>query len=125
MLLLAGHASALELRAYRNQPVDGCGYVVVNPAYTGEDRCVVAVIPSDATRLTWQATELWEMPPAGSQSGWTRLTCGATLAGQRWSFSCFNAGTLGEYQGVRMSGWYDGSAAQLDTTVRAWWQAQR
>ncbi len=130
-VLCAMPAAALELRATVYPPLvlgaERCGTVVVNPSYTGTDPCVVAAVPVETYRLTWQATELWEMPPAGTPAGWTRLTCGATYdyGAQKWSFSCFNSGVIGEQNGTRMAGLFTGGAAQLDTTVRAWWQAQR
>ena len=132
------------------KPVYGCcgQWLVVDPAYKpplvggvpAPDPCVVVAIPANAQALAWVATELWEMPPQVSEAekaslggpptfvdgqwvyaydGWTRLTCGATKDGSSWSFSCFDAGVIG------IEGLFTGTAAQLDATVRTWWQAQR
>lgn len=132
-VLLAASASAVELTASTWPPVSGCGSVKVDPGYVppiidGQpqpDPCIVAAIPSEAQSLRWRATELWEMPPAGSPSGWTRLTCGAVRDGSDWSFSCFDAGVIEQWQGRSMAGRFAGTAAQLDVVVRAWWAAQR
>jgi hypothetical protein len=123
---------------------------VVDPGYKppvvkgvpAPDPCIVAAIPANTMALAWVATELWEMPPQVSDQekvrldgppvwvsgewvyaydGWTRLTCGASLDGGHggWSFSCFDSGQIG------IEGLFKGTGAQLDATVRAWWQAQR
>jgi len=151
LVAAGGTASALELRAWA-QRAPGCptAWVVVDPSYVppavapqpdpcverfrGDPwiapmycgRCAVAAIPAGTARLAWVATEVWEraVEPTG-QTGWTRLTCGAVQQGTGWSFSCLDNATVEQWQGRSMDGLFVGSAAQLDATVRAWWQAQR
>ena len=150
-LLAAMPAAALELRAGLPVPLiigsATCGSVIVAPGYSGTNPCVVAAIPANAVGLAWRATDLWEKPPAlpdaekvrlagsvAQYNSWNRLTCGATKYGPEWSFSCFNTGLYEDANGLwqrptdvilGVNGVHVGTAAQLDATVRGWWNAQK